>query len=508
MHDHRPRVRRRCYSLLTVMIIFAGLAGAALLGGCGSGSGGVGSAQGSATTWKAQDASAAGPDGVVTSVAFVDATHGWAVAHALKKESSGTVTYDAPVILTTSNGGASWKTQDSGIAGGNAALNGVTFVDAAHGWTVGGNGNGCVILATDNGGATWKAQDASSAGSSAELNKVAFVDAIHGWAVGGDRSLSGGGAPVILATNDGGMTWEAQDASGSNVSLSGVAFVDVAHGWAVGNNDSGPVILATSDGGATWETQYARTVGGNAPLSSVAFADATHGWAVGMSDQDEASTSVILATSDGGATWNVQDAGAVARRAVLGTVTFVDVARGWAVGRSMKKESDGSVTYSPLILATSDGGATWTAQDATSAGSSAGLGSVAFADATHGWAVGVNFDGSGNPTTPVILAYGEKVTANAAGSRGVAVWLIVAAIIAIGLIGALGAALAMRRRKAKSVAVTAGPQAPDPGRLLGDVRPPGAAPAGGEKARYCTKCGSVVGAGSTFCSACGAKVVR
>ena len=73
----------------------------------------------------------------------------------------------------------------------------------------------------------------------------------------------------------------------------------------------------------------------------VSFADALHGWAVGMNG-------VILATTDGGVTWTVQNWGAAAW---LYDVAFPDASRGWAVG------SDGT------IIATSDGGATWTAQD-------------------------------------------------------------------------------------------------------------------------------------------------
>jgi hypothetical protein len=58
---------------------------------------------------------------------------------------------------------------------------------------------------------------------------------------------------------------------------------------------------------------------------------------------------------------------------MLTSVTFVDAARGWAVG------------FHRLILNTTDGGAHWTSQ-ASRAGSF--LWSVAFADANNGWAVG------------------------------------------------------------------------------------------------------------------------
>jgi photosystem II stability/assembly factor-like uncharacterized protein len=67
----------------------------------------------------------------------------------------------------------------------------------------------------------------------------------------------------------------------------------------------------------------------------VAFTDATHGWVVGSSD------GTILATADGGATWSTQTSGTSNQ---LNGVAFTDDTHGWAVG-------DGGV-----ILATSTGG--------------------------------------------------------------------------------------------------------------------------------------------------------
>ncbi|MCX6374098.1 MAG: S8 family serine peptidase, partial [Actinobacteria bacterium] len=141
------------------------------------------------------------------------------------------------------------------------------------------------------------------------------------------------------------------------VTFNGVAFVDAVHGWAVGE---GGLILATSNGGATWSTQTSGTL---ATFWGVAFSDATHGWAVGEDG-------LILATSNGGATWSRQTTGT---SELLYDVAFSDAAHGWAVGEG------------GTILATSDGGATWSTQ---TSGISTWFHGVAFSDATHGWAVG------------------------------------------------------------------------------------------------------------------------
>ncbi len=115
-----------------------------------------------------------------------------------------------PVILATSDGGATWKAQDASGAGNDAELRSVTSTDAAHGWAVGyavGRAplGGPLVLATSDGGATWKAQDASSAGMDARLDSVTFADATHGWAVGAAGGTVRAGVPIILATTTGGQ---------------------------------------------------------------------------------------------------------------------------------------------------------------------------------------------------------------------------------------------------------------------------------------------------------------
>ena len=128
------------------------------------------------------------------------------------------------------------------------------------GWAVGWEGT---ILATSDGGATWEKQ---TSGTPEPLFAVHFVDAQTGWAVGWEGT--------ILATSDGGATWEKQT-SGTSRDLYGVHFVEVERGWIVGTEGT---ILATSDGGATWEKQ---TSGTSRDLYGVHFVEAERGWAVG-----------------------------------------------------------------------------------------------------------------------------------------------------------------------------------------------------------------------------------
>ena len=369
-------------------------------------------------SWRAQAPGDVGARLVLKAVHFVDAVHGWAVGYKGGGETSG----DSPgVIMATSDGGATWHEQDASNAGANAEFTSVSFVDPTHGWVVGmkaddgGAQVGTVILATSDGGATWHVQRSSTAKiSTSALNSVSFVDAKHGWAVG-FKDLSGKVAPsaLVQATSDGGASWHDQDTSsaGESVGLVSVSFVDAKHGWALGSRgvdgaDSIDVIMSTTDGGTAWRTQDIGGDGGPTALQSVTFADPVHGWAVGNSpaDGDGLPVGLIMATDDGGATWNAQDASSAGKEAELYSVSCVDAKRGWVVGLSLN--SDG-VTKHSVILATSDGGATWLAQNPGASGNSSGLLSVSFVDATHGWAVGELGDSAARLVGSVILVTGK-----------------------------------------------------------------------------------------------------
>ena len=375
--------------VLALVLVGLGLAlpaGASTLGASGS------------PGWHTQKIRAAGAANP-SAVSFISSTHGWVVG-------------DSGSIIATTDGGASWSTEDSGYAGSDAILSSICFVDADHGWAVGSDDSGAVIVATADGGATWNSQDASAAGENAWLSSVSFVDADHGWAVGSSLDYDSGPALVILATTDGGATWDAQYAAPVKVldsmeELNAVTFVSAERGWAVGDTgdaaDESPIILATSNGGLSWKAERAdaRVYGG---LYSVSFGDAKHGWAVGGAGGEQVGPPVILVTRDGGATWSAQKAPRVDSDSFLNAVSFVDAKRGWAVGDANRGyDVHGSPRYAPGILATRNGGATWRAQDATSAGAQGELWSVSFADTAHGWAVGISTPSSGDGG-PVALA--------------------------------------------------------------------------------------------------------
>ena len=257
-------------------------------------------------------------------------------------------------MVMTTNAGADWTPRSSGTG---VDLASVWFSDAATGWAVGIAGT---LVKTTNAGATW-AQQANLA-TTANLRCVRFVDARHGWIVGGGGGVSGG---FVARTSDGGVTWTTL-ARGASI-LHGVAFADTLNGWAVGDG----VVYGTRDGGVSWylvqpslTAQPLRgvarvgatplgdaqawaaggggsiataattvdslawslsTLGANYQLNAIHMVSATTGWIVGSN----LGIGIILATTDGGATWTPQT---VSSDLALNGICFVDGLRGWAVG--------------------------------------------------------------------------------------------------------------------------------------------------------------------------------
>ena len=284
-------------------------------------------------------------------VIFTDASHGWSWVTGIDHGS-----YNYPIILATSDGGATWNRQSFSLGDAEGrVLNSVSFVDADHGWAVGSGssmGGSSTILATSDGGVTWQAQ---TSGTTDDLFSVVFVDATHGW-------LSSGG--ITLVTNDGGADWAPQ---GVGIPVNALSFVDSLHGCAVGS-DGG--IATTTDGGVNWQARTTTSpVTGIPVLADITFPDATHGCAVG--------DGIILSTADGGATWSSQTA-----TSGLTAVSLVDATRGWVVG------GGGFSGGVPVILHTGDGGLSWQTQYSGSSAYRGSFTDVDFVDADHGWAAG------------------------------------------------------------------------------------------------------------------------
>jgi len=154
--------------------------------------------------------------------------------------------------------------------------------------------------------------------------------------------------------NEGTMYW-----------IKSIKFFDENTGWAVGGDFGIPgpsigILMETSDGGATWDVNT-----NSYPLNDLYFADDNHGWTVG---EDGA----ILHTFNAGAGWNLQTSPI---NSDLNAVCAVDEYNAWAVG-----------DYGEIIHTTNAGG-NWVRQTSTV---DDWLYGVYFESTSKGWVVGTD----------------------------------------------------------------------------------------------------------------------
>ena len=301
-------------------------------------------------------------DASLVDVCFIDAQQGWAVG-------------DRGTIWHTSDGGARWQLQESGV---ECRLTSVQFLDAQHGWVAGGGSapfshvsNG-VLLRTRDGGQTWTSIPQQLIGS---VLRLKFVDGPRGWALCTPNGLCGGG---VLTTDDGGHDWSPSPQQtlspwscgdfidlkrGAVAALGGAAatiqrgefrpsrydgglrrpaVIQLSadgHGFLAGE---GGLLLTTRDGGAHWLPPAGALPAAAAEINFHAIALAGDNvWLAGSPG------AVVLRSADRGATWHLLPTGTTLPIAAL---TFVDPEHGWAVGALGQ------------ILATTDGGRTWQSQ--------------------------------------------------------------------------------------------------------------------------------------------------
>lgn len=132
---------------------------------------------------------------------------------------------------------------------------------------------------------------AERATAASHANAAAMLDAE--WA--GGRMVAVGDHGVVLLSDDLGASFRQARAVPVSTPLTGVSFADAQHGWAVGHWGA---ILASSDGGDSWQIQRLSTEE-DRPLFAVHFFNARQGVAVGL-------WSLVLTTDDGGQTWREQ----------------------------------------------------------------------------------------------------------------------------------------------------------------------------------------------------------
>lgn len=331
--------------------ILAGLA--ALASACGSDSSSTISPTATGTAEPVATPEVRAPSDTFTSVHFADDQTGWVAGYSAA-DGGG-------VILATTDGGATWQRQLSA----EGSINAVKFTDALNGVAALVEYAGRVpisttIVQTVDGGQTW-----SRAPDGTEFDDPCRDAIGNGWTIEQDG--------VVRRTDDGGRTWQdsftppdnLRRLNGVQIECLGDDVVWIALHGEVASSNMTYAVYRTLDGGETWRPALQHQVpeldvpdSGSQPGPirivdrSVAFF-INHCSACGMYQAR------IWRTTDGGASWDTPVE--IPDLRFANDIQFLDSERGWAVGPSYDQETldyDGPA----VILATTDGGKTWTQQ--------------------------------------------------------------------------------------------------------------------------------------------------
>ncbi len=280
---------------------------------------------------------------------FVNAKTGWYVNGTQGADKSGR-------IYKTEDGGVTWNEQR--VSPGTF-FRCVGFVDELHGFA--GNigpdyfpnvSDTTSLYETHDGGKTWSAVTNISGPlptglCAIDVAKVPFVHSGHTEYKTLLHAAGRVGGPAhLMRSEDEGKSWTSQDMSAHMDFITDVKFLNDQRGFVIGativNGEPRGVIVATEDGGKSWNTTYMGTTA--ATMWKVVFPTSLVGYATILST-GRAERQAIAKTVDGGKTWSELPLVDNPNANELG-VGFIDEKRGW-VGTTAGG------------FYTADGGASW-----------------------------------------------------------------------------------------------------------------------------------------------------
>jgi hypothetical protein len=124
---------------------------------------------------------------------------------------------------------------------------------------------------------------------------------------------SGTFASILLASEDGGLTWKEPSPRIPGAALDEIQMLDLEHGWAAGETQSplpsDPFFLITSDGGQTWRKRPITEDGGPGSIQAFWFDSPQHGELIVDAGKSAPGGRYVSWESEtGGDTWMVRAA--------------------------------------------------------------------------------------------------------------------------------------------------------------------------------------------------------
>lgn len=347
----------------------------------------------------------------LTRVHFTDKKFGWIVGYGKTDKGQW-----YPLLFESDDSGFTWNSSELPDALNVGSLHDIRFVPSPGakpkiGWAVGherteNRFGRPVILKTSDGGASWQRQAIPDAIANGRLTRIEIPDGGPGWAVGYEL-VQGIHKPLILKTQGGDQEWEAQGLPDGLERgwLADIQVIDNRRITAVGVDQTPggdpkkprrSLILSTSDAGATpWVRGQLPDIPQSSWLKGVTFNSTKQGVAVGGEFKAPNWWPLILITSDGGKSWRKPGSeftnDTSLQTAELQGIVFRNREKGWAVGKIGKNQ--------PLVLTTDDGGRKWQRQKLPET-TSGNLSDVFFIDQETGWSVGYDR----NSEDPLLLA--------------------------------------------------------------------------------------------------------
>ncbi|MGB3549499.1 MAG: hypothetical protein WA993_02330 [Candidatus Binatus sp.] len=325
---------------------------------------------------------------MISAVFFLDANHGWVLFAHEEPDVPGALQFD---LVSTDNAGAAWSAPLTIIKGGGsgavfAGAGWLAFADSEHGWLALGSGRTFVghggLIATSDGGRSWVSprHPAHRHGDASLAGPMVMVTPQFGWLVGG------GANDELLVTRDGAKTWQrielespvktdqmreydrnfeqfessfqalppaaaklarerAQEEDHSYAAYDLPTFEDPKHGYVCVTYPGVVVLFATKDGGVTWKPDRVLTgLQEHSEGEKVVSAMADSTWITGRVPKDAMPQLRKLGpgASATDSTMPAPEASGVSQ------MSFATANQGWIVTNESK------------LLATNDGGATWT----------------------------------------------------------------------------------------------------------------------------------------------------